>query len=359
MRKLTPWFIVVLLGCSGGGSVEVVEVDTPEPAFEDLGAVRDAGSRVIDVGVLSIDVPPIDRPVRDVQPNPDAFFASNPPPRFCGPDGSVDGGAAVVPGGTPECPEDLLREGCPCTNVGETRPCWPGLRVNRNRGVCRDGTTTCMPYDELGGRWGACQGYVLPTPGARLGPAACQCFSQGRWELENLSPCFVQVGSALYAVSTYLDARGQAQCPMVTPGAMPAPQPGTVFSANHLTVDCAGQFQLCFTIRAGNAMNAQPSDCVMARVCTSAWYPNPGARLTLPPLPAWTATDTACVRRFYDGGGYGEMTVVGLSRECERIDDGAGGAYTFLRVGYCPLRCNMNPSAPECRNCANGGNGMF
>lgn len=359
MRKLAPLVSLFFAACNQAGSVDIVEVDSGFVPAPDV--ARDASvTPPMDLGGFTLDVPPLDRPVRDVLPNPDAFFASNPPPQYCGPDGGADGGSAVVPGGTPECPDDLLREGCPCTAVGETRPCWPGLRANRNRGVCRDGMTTCEPYDELGGRWGACQGYVLPTPGARLGPSACQCFSEGRWELENLSPCFVQVGTnELYAVSTYLDARGQAQCPTLTPGAPPAPQPGTVFSPNHLTVDCAGQFELCFTIRAGDVTTPLPADCLVARVCTTAWYPTAGARQTLPPLPGWTATDSACVRRFYDTGGYAEMSVVGLSRECQRIDDGMANPYVFLRAGYCPVRCNMTPTAPECQNCRNGGNGMF
>ena len=358
MRTLAPLVAVLLAACDQSGRVEVVEVDVAV-ARPDTPPGTDAGPPVMDAGGFTVDVPPLDRPVRDVQPNPDAFFASNPPPRYCGPDGGADGGTPVIPGGTPECPEDLLREGCPCTAMGETRPCWPGLRANRNRGVCRDGVTTCAPYDELGGRWSACEGYVLPTPGARLGREACQCFSQGRWEIENLSPCFVELGSEIYAVSTFLDARGQAQCPTLSPGIAPAPQPGTVFSANHLTVDCAGQFELCFTIKAGDVMAPQASDCVMARMCTSAWYPTPGARVTLPPLPAWTASDNACVRRFYNTGGYGEMTVVGLSSECQRIDDGASNPYAFLRMAYCPVRCNLTPTTPECMRCSNGGNGVF
>jgi len=45
--------------------------------------------------------------------------------------------------------------------------------------------------------------------------------------------------------------------------------------------------------------------------------------------------------------------------ECQRIDDGMTNPYIFLRAGYCPVRCNMTPTAPECQNCRNGGNGMF
>lgn len=358
MRALTTSLVLLSVACGNATPGEVIfDVDTGSRV--DAGARRDAVVPPMDVGFFSIDVPPLDRPVRDVQPNPDAFFANNPPPRYCGPDGGDGGPSPTVPGGTPECPDDLLREGCPCFTMGETRPCWPGLRANRGRGICQDGMTTCRPYDEISGRWGPCEGYVLPDPAARLGPRACQCFSEGRWQIDNLSPCFVQQGPNIFAVSTYLDARGQAQCPTLAPGAMPAPQPGTVFSTNHLTVDCTGQFELCFTIRAGDVANPRATDCVLTRTCTSAWYGTAGARQTLPPLPAWTAMDSTCVRRFYDNGGYGEMSVVGLSSECQRIDDGTMQPYVFVRAGYCPLRCNMTPTAPECQACRNGGDGNF
>ncbi len=330
---------------------------TPTP--RDAGTLDGATTMDV-VRPPSLDVAPIDRPHRDVQPNPDAFWADNPPPRFCGPDGG-SGPPAMLPGGTPECPDDLTREGCPCTQVGAMRPCWPGLRVNRNRGICRDGMTRCEPYDELGGRWGACEGYVLPRPGARLGPEACNCFSRGRWEIINLSPCFVTYpGNQTYAVSTWVNAMGQAQCPTDAGNTPPPrPQPGTNFSTNFLTVDCSGRFRLCFTIKAGDPMRPMASDCVVSQTCTEAWYETPNARQALPPLPSWSSSDPTCAGRFVMQGGYGEMSVRGRSTECQDIDDGAGAPYVFLRVPYCPVRCSMMPSLPECAMCRNGGSGMF
>src|SRR5690606_25510601 len=94
-----------------------------------------------------------------VTPTPDAFWADDPPPMQCLEDGS-SGPPPVPPGGTPECPDDKNREGCRCDAIGESAACWPGLRVNRNRGICRDGTTQCIPYDEFTGVWGPCNGYV-------------------------------------------------------------------------------------------------------------------------------------------------------------------------------------------------------
>jgi hypothetical protein len=222
-----------------------------------------------------------------------------------------------------------------------------------------DGTTTCMPYDEFTGVWGPCNGAVLPVEGARLGPESCSCFSNGRWEIDNLSPCFVTYGGTdTYAVSTYISG-GFASCPDDPGGPPPRPQPGTTWSTNRLTVDCEGQFQLCYTLKAGNFDAPSAGDCVVARTCTEAWYSERDVTQELPPLPSWTGSDSACAARFESSGGYGEMSVIGLSVECDPVDDGTGGEYVFNRVNYCPTSCNVDPSAPECAGCMMGGSGTF
>lgn len=289
-------------------------------------------------------------------PNWDAYFADDPPPEYCG----VDGGAAPIPGGTPDCPDDKNREGCPCAHPGEQAPCWPGLRVDRNRGICQDGVTTCNLVGELSGAWGPCEGYVLPDPNATMGPGACNCFSAGRWDIDNISPCFITYsGGAIYAVSTWMNG-ATAQCPSnIDPDPPPTPEPGTDWSTNRLTVDCAGQFHLCYTLRAGDEANPLPGDCEVASVCIDVWYDTPDQEMELPALPAWTSTDPSCAAQFANSGGYGEMSVQGLSAECDPIDDGNGNVYVFHRLGYCPLECNTNPGLPECQNCGNGGSGSF
>jgi hypothetical protein len=299
----------------------------------------------------------IDRPEEIPEPNPDAFFADDPPPQYCGPDGEP-GDPPELPGGTPECPDDKNREGCPCNTVGERADCWPGKRVNRNRGICRDGTTECMPFNEFYGAWGPCEDYVLPVEGVELGPEACTCFSEGQWLIDNLSPCFVTYGNDTYAVSSYEGAGGDATCP--TPPQTPPPeaQPGTDWSANRLTVDCAGQYELCYTLRAGDAENPQESDCIVSSVCTEGWYEQAGSTLELPPLPSWTGADSGCATEFAQVGGYGEMSVVGLSIECDDISLG-GEPYVFNRVQYCPLDCNQRPDDDDCRLCGQGGSGSF
>jgi hypothetical protein len=292
-------------------------------------------------------------------PNPEAFWADDPPPMACLADGSM-GPPPTPPGGTPECPDDKNREGCPCSTMDERAPCWPGLRVNRNRGICRDGMTTCEPFEEFGGAWGPCEGYVLPAVGATTGAAACRCFSSGRWEIENLSPCFITYpDGSTYAVSTSVQAEGMASCPANPGGPPPSPDPGLNWSADRLTVDCAGRFELCYTIKAGDAMAASASDCVLARTCVEDWYEEAGVTQELPPLPPWVSNDPSCAQRFQQMGGYGEMSVRGLSIECDPIDDGSGEEYVFNRVTYCPATCDQMPTAPECMNCQMGGSGDF
>jgi hypothetical protein len=293
-------------------------------------------------------------------PNPDAFFFMDPPPAICYPDGGM-GPWPDPPGGTPECPDDRAREGCRCETPGAMAPCWPGPRANRMRGICRDGMAECLPYDEFGGAWGPCVGAVLPVPGVELGPQACECFSVGRWAIDNLSPCFVDYGAmGVYAVSTFMGAGGTAMCPTAITGPPPpAPEPGQPWSTNRLTVDCEGHFELCYTLRAGDVATPDASDCVVATVCTETWYEAAGVEQELPVLPSWTSTNPTCAQAFRDSGGYGEMSVRGFSRECDQIDDGMGGEYVFNRVGYCPIRCNTMPTLPECMGCMMGGSGMF
>lgn len=319
----------------------------------DAGMGFDSGGE-FDLGMLM----PGDGAMPDVGPNLDAFFAMDPPPMQCLPDGGM-GTVAEPPGGTPDCPADKNREGCPCENVGETAPCWPGLRVDRDRGICQDGTTTCQPYDEFWGRWGACTGAILPVEGATIGPNACNCFSAGQWQIDNLSPCFVSYSETeIHAVST-MSSTGA--CP-ADPGGPPPVAVGP-WSASRLTVDCAGAFHLCYTLKAGRAETASPSDCTVARVCVDTWYETPGATQELPMLPgfpnATSPDNAACARQFALNGGYGEMSVQGTSVECDPIDNGSGGEYVFSRNNYCPADCADRPTDPDCTMCSSGGSGSF
>ena len=295
----------------------------------------------------------MDSSATDAFTDPDAFWANDPPPQWCGPDGGAS--APPAPGGTPDCPSDKNREGCPCPTSGMNAACWPGLRANRNRGICHDGMTTCNQGLESNTlTWGPCVGYTLPTPGATKGKAACKCFSAGTWAIANLSPCFSDTGSGPGsggAQSSYQDAQGNAQCAQGAPT-----QP---WSKDTLTVDCAGHFKLCFELKAGSSSAPSASDCSVAKACVEADYPTANMAFPMPDLPSWTSTSTACATMFAASGGYGEMSVTGLSVDCDKVDDGSGNPYVFNRVQYCPLSCNTNPSGAGCQGCGQGGSGGF
>ena len=271
------------------------------------------------------------------------FFQDDPPPMTC------DGGGQPPdpPGGTPECPDDKNLENCPCPEQGKVAACWPGLRKNRNHGICHDGTTTCILNGESDLKWGPCVGAQLPT--GATGKAACGCFSGGHWNIDNLSPCFFTVNGVTTAVSTHLVGATPA-----CPDNVDAP-PAEPWSTNQLKTDCTGYFKLCYSIKAGDPKNPQPADCEITKVCTEAHYAPANTVVPFPDLPSWLSTPAqdACVQQFINTGGYGEMSVVGESDECEKVEK------VFQHVTYCPLSCNDPNPPPECANCMPGGGGNF
>lgn len=289
----------------------------------------------------------------DATTNPDAFFITDPPPPYCGPD---DMHMVEPPSGTLACPSDKNREGCPCPEAGMEAPCWPGKRINREHGICQDGRTRCTDTVEFGLRWTACEGYVLPVEGATTGPEACDCFSSGKWKLSNLSPCIFR-GTDTWLYSSKLNDDGTLNCGSVP--SEPPPVPDGAWSTSTLNVDCAGQFTLCFTIKAGDVSNPRADDCVVNESCHDVFYEEARVDQRLPDLPSWRSLDTACARDFDQRGGYGEMSVLGESIECEMIDDGSGERYVFHRTNYCPPSCQQDMSAPGCMDCRTGGSGDF
>jgi hypothetical protein len=296
--------------------------------------------------------------------DPDAFFAKDPPPQWCGPAGTSN--PSPVPGGTPDCPDDKNREGCPCPESGKQAACWPGLRVNRNMGVCKDGVTTCKQSGEFTKTWGPCVGAVLPTPGVKTGKAACRCFSEGQWKLENLNVWFQTYGAnnKTYGISMYQDpVTGKATAPKNL-GGPPPPTPAEDWTKDTLKVDCAGHFNLCYELKAGDFSNPKPTDCSIIKVCTGEFdYLKEDVEQQLPSLKGWVSVESAsaCSVSFHTGQGYGEMSVVGKSVLCDAIDDGSGQPFVFNRVKYCKASCS-EPDAgadPECANCGQNGSGVF
>jgi hypothetical protein len=313
----------------------------------DAGVAHDAGGPQNPATSLIVDA---SRP--DVA---DAFFINDPAPPICGPDGGMSKPAPIS--GTADCPADKNRQGCPCTTVGMQAACWPGKRQNRNHGSCVDGTTTCGSTAEFGALWGPCKGYVLPKEGATEGADACRCFSNGKWAISNVVPCVYSDASVTYLYSSHPDAQHGFACDSVS--TLPPPLPAADWSPSTLNVECAGQFKLCYALRAGHASEPKPDDCILVRSCIDVWYAHAGQSQVLPNLPGWTTTDAACAKRFSESGGYGEMSVIGISVECDPVNDGAGNATVFARAAYCTASCANTPNAANCTGCAVSGSGMF
>lgn len=289
---------------------------------------------------------------RDLSFDNDAFWAQDPPPITCGLDGTMLP-LPPVPGGTPDCPDDKNRQGCPCNKPGESASCWPGLRKNRNLGICRDGMTQCV-QNEVGSNWGSCEGYTLPVPGASGGSAACECFSAGQWKLDNLVPCFYTINMKQVGAASSVMMGGKPTC--ISMPKEPLTLPPTPWSTNSLRVDCIGRWKLCYTLKAGDAKNPMASDCTIASVCTQGDYTTANQEQALKELPAWVTTtpqQAACAEQFTKTGGYGEMSVDGLTVTCTKVQK------VFNRVNYCPLKCMPGSTDPECKSCNDGGSGSF
>jgi hypothetical protein len=286
--------------------------------------------------------------------------SADPPNKWCGPDADAPPPPPAV-GGSPDCPSDKNLEGCPCTTPGQTAACWPGLRSNRNVGQCKDGTATCQNFGEVGAQWGPCVGAVLPDPTATSGAAACDCFSAGQWHIDNLVPYFVTFnGDAgpTIALSTTQDPDSGATVYPVISANEPDPPPEATanWSTDELTVDCAGTFTLCYDLKYGDFNNPLPTDCSIlphGPICLpKTYYPDAGAAQAFPTFGPWeaTAAQSSCAASFHANGGYGEMSVLGVSVLCQQIASDAGTSFVFHRIQYCP---DTNP------NCGQDGTGTF
>ena len=188
------------------------------------------------------------------------------------------------------------------------------------------------------------------------GMTCSTCFVHGKWQIDNLSPCLLEMPSpsdpskfvVTGVVSSVLNG-AQITCPTDGSNAVPA----TPFSTDKLTVDCPGHYRLCYTLKAGSAMGPLPADCVIAQSCAEGDYSTAGVAQTWTPLPAWSANAAGitCGQHFYDTGGYGELSVTGNASGCGAV------SRVISRVTYCPLACNGDPNAPGCPGCMPGGNG--
>lgn len=327
------------VGCSSSSGGATTKLPANDAGFTYGESGSDPDSSI--GGNLDFGISPIDDAYSQ-----EALYAADPPPMVCG-----DGVPVPVITGTPDCPSDKNLPNCPCDTEGMTAPCWTGKRANRDHGICHDGTTTCQRDGEIGLTWGACNGEQLPT--GTTGKAACTCFSGGTWAIDNLSPCFESdsTGAVIGAESTLpnYSSTGVASPTCPDPGSTPTGS----WSHTSLTVDCAGHFKLCYALKAGDPKNPKATDCTITQQCAESDYKTANVKQTWPDLPAWTSTDATCAAQFNNTGGYGEMSVVGTSVECDMVN------LVFNRVPYCSSTCNTNPSAAGCAGCSSGGSGSF
>jgi hypothetical protein len=185
------------------------------------------------------------------------------------------------------------------------------------------------------------------TGDAGAGDAACGCLAHGDWNIDNLSPCFVMNGATSMvsgAISTVYQGQ-TAMCPIDDTAAPQAP-----WSTDTFETDCAGHYRLCFSLRAGDAMNPKPTDCLVAVSCAESDYATPDVTQAWPPLPSWitTGAETTCAQNMAATGGYGIMTATGTPTGC--------GAVTkaIAIFSYCPLSC-----LPPACTCQPTGSGVF
>jgi hypothetical protein len=178
----------------------------------------------------------------------------------------------------------------------------------------------------------------------------CACAQPGSWQLANISPCFWHDGDQIFMYSSRILESGRLDCGTATIGEPPTP-PAPTWSSSSIELSCAGDFEVCWEIRAGVAEDPKPSDCVVVRVCTRFEYSQAGERIALPDLPAWVASDPACVESFDAEGGYGLATLQGALDAC-------GGSTpepaVFAVRNYCSPRCHAMPTAQGCNDCGLG-----
>src|SRR5437762_3123491 len=82
-----------------------------------------------------------------------------------GDDGAVAEGDLAQPNNGGVCDNPLDLTGCGCPMIGETRACYTGPAATQGKGICRDGTQSCVKMGEFAA-WGPCAGSV--TPGAEV-----------------------------------------------------------------------------------------------------------------------------------------------------------------------------------------------
>ncbi len=187
-------------------------------------------------------------------------------------------------------------------------------------------------------------------------PMCGTCFVHGRWQVDNLSPCFVSLspgdgGNPILSgvVSTSVSG-GASMCPTNT-----MMLPTVPWSTDTLTTDCPGHYRLCVTLKAGKAATPLDNDCTIAQSCAEDDYKMASVAQKWKDLPPWmtASADLPCAQQFRDGGGYAQLTATGTATNCGPITK------TMALIAFCPLSCNTDPNSAACMNCKPGGTGDF
>jgi len=192
------------------------------------------------------------------------------------------------------------------------------------------------------------------------------CLVHGRWQIDNLSPCFVSMapptdagassadagasaGAVVGVVSTQVSG-GTARCP-----ADPTAKPTEPWSTDMLTTDCPGHYRLCVVLKAGNAKAPAPGDCTVIESCADDDYAVANQAQMWAKLPGWMAASGAisCAQKLHDHGGYALLTVSGTATGCGTVQK------TLSTITYCPFACMAMPTSVDCGGCMSGGRSDF
>jgi hypothetical protein len=169
---------------------------------------------------------------------------------------------------------------------------------------------------------------------------ANECMCPLEWNVDNITVCGVESTAARppLVYSTVMGSSGPS-CG-TEPSAFPAPLPKQAWSKQRIRSTCAGSGQLCFRLRQGDAEHPTNDDCVLAEHCTDFTYKGDNKYLELPPIDAWTVSDTACAYKFEAEDGYLEFA-----------NDSDLGCEPVVQRRLCPLSCAKHSSTPECQAC--------
>jgi hypothetical protein len=179
--------------------------------------------------------------------------------------------------------------------------------------------------------------------GAGGGDPTCGCFDNTRWDIDNLSPCYFTTTSSNGTMTTVVVSTDATTMMCPASASMPPTAP---WSTDSFETDCAGQYHLCITLKAGDPNAPQSTDCVIEKDCVDVDLAAANTLQMAPDLPGWLASGAtpACVDQFINMGGYGLLTADGTV-SCGQVSSQIGV------ITYCPSDCSGANPPPACANC--------